>query len=155
RRELALGVDGHEPEMVGAERVQHEECAARGGIGQRLGGAAPSLHRVPRRLALHQREPAVFLYAKAGNRIVAAIGREQKPPIRCEDDAACALKGVRRAFLAADWLESPGTRAAREATLYLGKRAVRRAMIVYDRVLDFIRLSVEMSHMPLGHAHLL
>src|SRR5262249_15034434 len=128
--------------------------AGRGGMGQDLGGAAPPPHGFPRRLAPPQREPAVFFNAKAENRIVAAIGREKKPPIRCEDDAACALKGVRRAFLAADWLEGPGARAAREATFHLGKRAARRPVIVYDCVLDFIRLNVEMSRLSVGHAHL-
>src|SRR5262249_27228935 len=131
RREFAFGIDGHEPEMVGTERVQHEKRAARRGVGQRLCGAAPSLHWIPRRAAIHEREPAVFLHAEARNRIIAAVGREQKAPIRREDDAARALEGVGRAFLTADWLERSGTRAARVATLRLGKFSACIAMIVY------------------------
>src|SRR5262245_40201103 len=97
RPELAFSVNRHEPEMVGAERMQHEECAARGGIGQRFGGSALSFHGVSGRLAIHQREPTVFLYAEAGDRIVATIGGEQKLAIRRKDDATCTLEGVRRA----------------------------------------------------------
>src|SRR5260370_36682062 len=37
RAELALGVDGHQPDMIGAERVQYDQRAARGRIGQRFG----------------------------------------------------------------------------------------------------------------------
>src|SRR5215831_11485483 len=109
--ELALGVDGHEPQMVGPERVQHEKRAARGGIGQRFRGSTLPLDRVSRRLAVQQCEPAVFPYAEARNRIVAAIAREQKPPIRREDHAGCTLEGVRRAVLPAYRLESPGAGA--------------------------------------------
>src|SRR5262249_61009921 len=117
--------------MVGTERVQHEKRAARGSIGQRLGGAASSFHRIPRRAAIHQREPAVILQAEARNRIVAAIGREQKPPIRGENDAARALEGIGRALLAADRLERSGTGAARGASFRLPKFATWSALIVY------------------------
>ena len=131
--------------MIGPERVQYEQRAARGEIGQRFGRAAPSLHRVSGRLAVQEREPAVVAHAEAGNRIVAAIGCKQKATIRREDDAARALEGVRRALLAADRLERPGAGAASSNTFHLGKRAVRISMIMQDRVFDLVRLHVEMS----------
>src|SRR5262249_56126801 len=71
-----------------------------------------------------------------------------------EDDTGSPLEGVRCAFLPADRLERPGTRAARAATFRLDKFAARIAMIVYDRVLDFVRLDVEMSYMSIRRAHL-
>src|SRR6476661_3594125 len=54
RSELAIVIDRHQPDMVRAERVQHKKRAARGDVYQRLGGAAPSLHGVPRRLDIQQ-----------------------------------------------------------------------------------------------------
>src|SRR4029077_16839991 len=65
RRQLAFGVDRHQPDMVGAERVQHVKRAVRWGVGQRFGGAALSLPLVPRRLDVQQRESAVFAYTEA------------------------------------------------------------------------------------------
>src|SRR5262249_1579025 len=135
--------------MIGAERVHDVKHAPRGIISQRFGCAALSFHGVSRRLAVHQREPAVFVYAETGDRIVTAIGREQKPPIRRQDDATCAFKSVRRAFLPADRPESPGPGTARGATFYLRKRAARRPTIVHDTVLDLVRLHVEVSAMPI------
>lgn len=76
--------------MVGTERVQHEQRATRGGIDQGFGGAAPSGHGVPRRFDVQQRKLAVFAYAEAGDRIVAAIGSKKKPSIRRTDDATRA-----------------------------------------------------------------
>src|SRR4029453_2243861 len=86
--------------------------------------------------------------------IVAAIGRKQKPPIRREDHAARALEGVRRAVLPAYRLESPGTGAASRATVDFGNYSARRPMIMDDRVLDFVRLHIEMSDMSVRHPHL-
>src|SRR5262249_43048078 len=115
------------------------------GIDQRFGGAASAFYRVPGRLEIQQRKLAIFAYTEAGNRVIAAVGHEQKPPIPCEDDAACALKRVRCAFLATDRLEHSGTGAACRQTSHLGKLAARRPMIVHDSVAGLIRLHVEMS----------
>src|SRR5215475_12876694 len=60
RRELAFGVNRHQPEVIGAERVQYEECAGLWRIGQRLGGAAPSFDRIAGGLDVHQGELAAF-----------------------------------------------------------------------------------------------
>jgi hypothetical protein len=147
RRELALAVDRHQPDMVGAERVQHEKRAARGTIGQRFGGAAPSGHGVPRRLDVQQRELAVLAYTEAGDRIVSAIGGKQEPSIRREDDAARALVVVRPGDLV-DRPEIPGTGAARRDAFHLGDRTVRGPKIVDDGVLGLVRLHVEMPAMP-------
>src|SRR5690348_12652636 len=98
--------------MVGAERVQHIKHALRGGIGQGFRGAALFPDGVSCRLDVEPRESAIFANTEARDRVVAAIGRKQEFPIRRENDATGALKGVRRAFLAADRLESPGTGAA-------------------------------------------
>src|SRR5215470_6961621 len=117
----------------------------RGEIGQRFGGSALSFDGVPRRLHVQQREPVVFVYTKARNRIVAAIGGKKKPAIRAENDAAGTLKGVRRAFLSADRLECSRTDAAGSGTFHLWKRAIRPSTIVDDAVADLIGLHVEMS----------
>jgi hypothetical protein len=89
-------------------------------------------------------EPAVFADPEARSRIVTAIGREQKPPIPREDDAACALKGVRRALLATDWLESPGTGSTCGHAFDLGKLTAPRPTKVHDSVAGLVRLQVEM-----------
>src|SRR5262249_61291570 len=118
--------------MVGAERMRHVKDALRGGIGERFGGAALSLDGVARLLDVQRFEPAVFVETEAGNRIVAAIGRKQKPTIRREDDTPRAFEGVRCAVLAADRLERSGTWAAAQESLHLGQLAIRRQMIVDD-----------------------
>src|SRR5262249_46515977 len=89
-------------------------------------------------------EPAVFVETEAGNRIVAAIRRKQKPSIRREENTSRALEGVRCAFLAADRLERSGTGAGRQDTLHLGQLAIRRQLIVDDGVLGLVRLYEEM-----------
>src|SRR5262245_6274838 len=144
-RERAFGVDRHQPQMVGAECVQHVKQALRGGIGQAFGGAALSLDGVSRRFDVEPREPPVLANTEARDRIVAAVGREQKLPVRREDDATGAFKGVRRALLATDRLESPGTGAAGEDTFNLGERAFCIATIVDNGILDLVRLHVERS----------
>src|SRR5215813_11935135 len=89
------------------------------------------------------------------DRVVSAIGRKQTPSIGRDNDAGRALKGIRRALLAADRLESSGTRAAREATLHLGKLAVHRTLIVHNRVPSLIRLHIEMSYTLIRHPRFL
>ena len=44
--------------------MDYVEHVFRGAVGQRFGGAALSFHRVSRRLAVHQGEPAVLVYGK-------------------------------------------------------------------------------------------
>src|SRR5262249_38410228 len=112
--------------MVGAKRMKHKKRSARGSICQRFGGAAFSLHCVPGWLAVNQGEMTVRSDTETRDRVVSAIGRKQTPSIGRDYDTGRALKGIRRALLAADRLESSGTRAAREATLHLGKLAVHR-----------------------------
>ena len=97
---------------------------------------------VPPDFDVQQRKSAVFAYTEAGNRVIAAVGRKQKPTMRREDDAACALKRVRCAFLAADRLEHSGTGTACRQTSHLGKFAARRSMIVHYGVAGLIRLHV-------------
>src|SRR5262249_20950314 len=87
-------------------------------------------------------------------RIVAAIGREQKPPILREDHAAGALEGVRRAVLPTYRLESPGTSAISSAALHLGKHSAPPPMIMDDRVLDLVQLHIEVSYTTVRHPHL-
>src|SRR5260370_27456586 len=77
--------------------------------------------------------------------MVGAIGRKVKPPIRREDDTTCTFKGVRRAVLTTDRLERPRSRTTSGATFHFRKRAARSAMIMYDAVLDLVRLHVEVS----------
>src|SRR6516162_7292778 len=127
--------------MVGAEPVQHVKHAARGSIHQRLGGAAPSLHWVPRRADIEQHEPAVFADSEAGNRVVAAVGRQKKPSIWREDNAIRAFESVGRALLAADRFEHSRTGAARGSTIHLGNCAVRGPPEVDDEVLWLVRLN--------------
>src|SRR5262249_35562268 len=81
----SLGVARHQSQMVGAEAVQHVKQALRGGIGQAFGGAALSLDGVSRRFDVEPREPPVLANTEARDRIVAAVGREQKLPVRRED----------------------------------------------------------------------
>src|SRR5262249_5587800 len=152
-RELAFAVDRHQPDMVGAERVQHVKRALRGTVGQRFGCAALSLHGVPRGLDVQQRESAVFAYTKAGDRIVAAISHKQKLAIWRQDDATRPLERVRPVGLV-DRPENPGTGAARGNTFRLGNRAFRRPKIVDDRVPGLICLHVEMSATVTRYAHL-
>src|SRR5260221_2069204 len=122
-------------------------------MGRRLGGAAFPLGGVSGRLDVQLRELAALADTEAGDRIVAAIGREQKPPIRREDDTTCTFKGVRRAVLTTDRLERPRSRTTSGATFHFRKRAARSAMIMYDAVLDLVRLHVEGS--AIRRAHLL
>src|SRR5260370_39556938 len=83
--------------------------------------------------------------------MVGAIGRKVKPPIRREDDTTCTFKGVRRAVLTTDRLERPRSRTTSCATFHFRKRAARSAMIMYDAVLDLLRLHVEVSAIPPAH----
>src|SRR5262249_24486282 len=105
---------------------------------------------VSRRFDVEPREPAVFAETEARDRIVAAVGREQKLPIRREDDAARAFKSVWRALLTADRLEGPGTGAAGGDTFHLGQRALCIPMIVADGIADFVGLRVERSTAIIG-----
>src|SRR5215468_9466228 len=111
--------------MVGTERMQHEEGAARRRIGQRFCSATPSLHGVSCGLDVLQHEPTVLFYTEAGDRIVSTIGREQKTPIRREDYATCTFKRVRRAVLTAYRLEGSGTGATGGYAFHLGNRTAR------------------------------
>src|SRR5260370_3923396 len=85
--------------------------------------------------------------------MVGAIGRKVKPPIRREDDTSCTCRGVRRDVLTTDRLERPRSRTTSGATFHFRKRAARSAMIMYDAVLDLVRLHVEVS--AIRRAHLL
>src|SRR5262249_52634331 len=123
----------------------HKKHPLRGGIGQGFGGAALFFEGIPGRLDVEPREQAAFANTEAGDRIVAAISREQKPPIERENDAACAFEGVRRAVLATDWLERPGPAAAGADTFHLGERAISITTIVDNGILDLIGLHVEGS----------
>src|SRR4029077_19637370 len=147
--------------------MQNVQRAARRSVGERLGGAAATLHGVPGGLDIEERQAAVFAHLEAGDRIVAAIRREQETSIRGQDDAGGTLEGIRRALLAADRLERSGTGTASEDTFGLGNRTVRRPREMNDRVLNLVGLHVEMPtmlHRPthvfrfahlLRHVHLL
>src|SRR5262249_6237944 len=76
-----------------------------------------------------------------------------KASIRGEDDASRAFKGVRRAFLAADWLELSRTSTTGEDALDLGDCAARRPGVMNDAVPNFVGLHVEMSTMLHRHTH--
>src|SRR5262249_49715295 len=82
--------------------------------------------------------------------LVSAAARRRH---RAEYDAAGTLEGVRRAFLSADRLESPGTGAAGGGTFHLCNRAIRTSTIVDDAVSDLIGLHIEMSATMTRHAH--
>ncbi|MGY3121476.1 hypothetical protein ACVWXQ_005413 [Bradyrhizobium sp. S3.14.4] len=154
RLEHAFGIDRHQPKMIRSERVQHEEGARRRSESQRFGRATPALDRVAGRLHVEQRETTVALQAEARNGIVSAIGRKQKAPIGCNDDASCTLVRVGRAVLAADRLEFTGAGAARLDTRDLGQLAVRLPRVVNNGVIDLIGLDIEMASLPLRHSHL-
>src|SRR5262249_51505376 len=109
----------------GSERVQRVKNALRGGVSQGFGGAASSLDRVSRALAIHQGQPPVFAYREAGDSVVSAIGCKQKAPVLAEDDATRALESVRRAFLPADRLENARPRAASSGALHFRNCSVR------------------------------
>ena len=82
---------------------------------------------------------------KAGHRIVAAVGGEQEPSIRRENDAARALEGVRCALLAADRLADAGTATTGGDAFHFSDRSVRGPDVVDDRVADLVCLDVEVS----------
>src|SRR5262249_27963522 len=96
-----------------------------------------------------------FGNGEAGDRVVAAVGREEEAPIRRQNDAAGALEGIWRAVLAADRLENAGAGAAGGDALDLGNRPVRASLVMHDDVLDLIRLHVEMPAVHLRLHHLL
>src|SRR5215472_1630598 len=158
-RQLASSVDGHQTQMVGTERVKDDQRAARGAVGERLRGAAPSLHRVSGSFDVDECQSAFFGNGEAGDRVVAAVGREEEATVRRQDDAAGTLEGIRRAVLAADRLEDAGAGATRTDALDLGDHPVRASLIMHDDVLELIRLHVEMPaahpwlHHLLRHAH--
>ena len=77
-RKLAITGDRHDPNVIGSERVHNIEHVLRGRVCQRLGSAALSLDRVPRRLGIDQFEPTLFAHRKAGHRIVSAVCGKQK-----------------------------------------------------------------------------
>src|SRR4029077_9792942 len=87
-------------------------------------------------------------------------GSEQKPSIRGQQNATCALERVRRTFLATDRLENTRTSATGGDALHLGKRAICRPVVVDNGVADLVRLNVQMSgilnrHTHLRHSHVL
>src|SRR4029077_10982058 len=97
-----------------------------------------------RRLDVEQRDPAFLIDSEAGDRIVASIGSKQKPPVRRKDVAAGTLEFV-GPFDVVDGAQFPRTGAAGRDTFHLGKRAVRRPMVVDDGVLSLVGLHVEMA----------
>src|SRR5262249_13216514 len=127
--------------------------ALRGRKGQRFGRAALSVDSIASWLAIYQRKPAVLRHGKTRNRIIAAICRKQKPPIRRKDDAARALERIRRAFLTADRLERAGASASGGSARNLGDLAVRAATIMNDGVFDFICLRVQTATASIRHSH--
>src|SRR5215470_1347904 len=127
--------------------MQQEQSAGGGRECERFGGAAPAFHRVTRRLDVDELEAPFCGHLKSRNRVVAAVGGEQKAPIRCENDASRTLKGVGRAFLATDWLEFTRSRTAGADALQLDKRAVCFPLKVNDCVRNFVGLRVEMPRL--------
>src|SRR4029450_10061483 len=123
--------------------MQHEQSAGGGRERERFGGAALAFHGVTRRLDVDELEAPFRSNLKSRNRVVTSVGGEQKAPIRRENDASRALKGVGRAFLAADRLEFTRSPTAGADALQLDKRAVRLSLIVNDCVRNFVGLQIE------------
>src|SRR5580700_5701137 len=145
RRKLAITGDRHDADVIGSERVHNIEHVFRRQVCQRLGSTTLPVDRVPRRFGVGQRKLAMITHGKAGNRIVPAVRGKQKSAIWGQDDASRPFKGVGRALLAAYRLESSGAGTPSGYSLHLGKRPVRRPMVVDDYVLYFVGLHVEMS----------
>src|SRR5262249_9503346 len=118
--EVAFVIDRHQPEAVGADRVQHEKHAMRRSIGHRC-SAAPLC--VTRGVHVLLREPDFLIYSKAGDGIVSGVGSKQKAMIQRETDTARTLEVVRPANVV-DGADDPRTGAACRDTFYLGEHAV-------------------------------
>ncbi len=146
---MAFVIDRHQPEIVGAERVQHEKRMTRRGVRHRFSATA---FCVPRPLDVQQREAAFLTYREAGDGIVTSVGSEQKATIRRENDTARTLEVVRPVNVV-DGAQFPRTGAARQNTFHLGDRAVRRPMKVYDGVPGLVRLHIQMSATRMRRTH--